>query len=166
MPFTIRPHHRFPAQGAVTDNPGPFFELPLAYCSGFGLLITLLLLSCGTADAEWVSVATKVEEGLTQYILYMDPDTIRRNGDVVELSTLVDFKTTQITPSPPHLSVRSRSEIECAKKRIRVLSLIAFSGNMGSGEVVYSSPESEDQGISVEPGSVADSLWKVLCGKR
>jgi len=166
MPLSIRPYRRFPAQCAVTDNTVLFLQLPLAYCSGFGSLITLLLLSHGTASAEWVSVASKVEEGLTQYILYVEPDTIRYNGDVVELSTLLDFKTTQTTPSPPHLSVRSRSEVDCAEKRIRVLALIAFSGNMGSGEVVYSSPESEDQGISVEPGSVADSLWKVLCGKR
>src|SRR5262249_8673217 len=142
------------------------FQLPLASCSGFGLLITLLLLSCRTASAEWVSVAGKVEEGLTEYTLYVEPDTMRRSGDVVELSTLVDFTTTQTTPSPPHLSVRSRSEIDCSADRIRVLSLTAFSGNMGSGEVVYSSPESEDQGISVEPGSVGESLWNVLCGKR
>src|SRR5262249_5716834 len=116
--------------------------------------------------AEWVPVGGKVEEGLAQYMVYLEPDTIRRNGDMVELSTLVDFKTTQTTPSPPHLSVRSRSELDCAKKRIRLLALIAFSGNMGSGEVVYSSAESNEQGISVEPGSVAESLWEVVCGKR
>jgi len=166
MPLSIRPYRRFPAQCAVTDDTVLFLQLPLAYRSGFGSLITLHLLSYGTASAEWISVASKVEEGLTQFILYVEPDTIRHNGNAVELSKLLDFKTTQTTPSPPHLSVRSRSEVDCAEKRIRVLALIAFSGNMGSGEVVYSSPESEDQGISVEPGSVADSLWKVLCGKR
>ena len=166
MPFSIRPYRQFLAHCAVTDNPGPFFQLLLASCSGFGLLITLLFLSCGTACAEWVSVESKVEEGLTQYTLYVEPDTIRRNGDVVELSALIDFTTTQTTPSPPHLSVRSRSEIHCAKERIRLLALTAFSGNMGSGEVVFSDPESNDQGISVEPGSVAESLWKVVCGKR
>jgi len=166
MPFALRPSRRFPAQCAVTDNPGPFFQLPLAYCSGFGLLITLLLLSCRTACAEWVSVESKVEEGLTEYTLYVEPDTMRRNGDVVDLSALIDFTTTQTTPSPPHLSVRSRSQIDCAKERIRLLALTAFSGNMGSGEVVFSDSASNDQGISVEPGSVAESLWKVVCGKR
>src|SRR5215467_14196022 len=124
MPFSIRPYRRFSAQCTVTDKTVLFLQLPLASCSGFGLLITLLLLSCGTASAEWVSVAGKVEEGLTQYTLYVQPDTIRRNGDVVELSTLVDFTTTQTKPSPPHLSVRSRSEFDCANKRIRLLALI------------------------------------------
>jgi len=166
MPFSIRPYRRFPPHCAVTDSPGPFFQLLLAYCSGFGLLITLPLLSCGTACAEWVSVADKVEEGLTQYTVYVEPDTLRRNGDVVELSALIDFTTTQTTPSPPHLSVRSRSQLDCAKERIRLLALTAFSGNMGSGEVVFSDSASNDQGISVEPGSVAESLWKVVCGKR
>jgi hypothetical protein len=31
MPFSIRPHRRFPVHCAVTYNAGPFLKLPLAY---------------------------------------------------------------------------------------------------------------------------------------
>jgi hypothetical protein len=54
MPFSIRPYRRFPVQCAVTYNAGPFHKLPLAYFSGFWLLITLLVLSSSLAFAEWV----------------------------------------------------------------------------------------------------------------
>ena len=166
MPLSIRPYRRFPAHCAVTDNPGPFFQLPLAYCSGFGLLITLLLLSCGTASAAWVSIAGKVGKGLNEYTLYVEPDTIHRNGDAVELWALLDFKTVQTVPSPPYLSVKSRREIDCAEEHIRLLGLTVFAGHMGTGEVVYSYSDSKDQGISVEPGSIGESLWKFVCDKQ
>ena len=49
------------------------------------LLITLVLLISGPAYAEWVPVDGKVEEGLTAYTVYVAPDTISRNGDVVKV---------------------------------------------------------------------------------
>jgi hypothetical protein len=49
MPFSIRPYRRFPVHCSVTYNAGPFLKLPPAYCSGFWLPITLLVLSSGPA---------------------------------------------------------------------------------------------------------------------
>jgi hypothetical protein len=76
MPFPIRPYQRFPVQCAMIDKTGPFFQVPLAYCLGFGLLITHLVLSCGTAYAEWLSVGGKVVEGLTDYTMYVELEPI------------------------------------------------------------------------------------------
>ena len=50
-----------------------------------GLLITLVLLSSGPAYAELVPVDGKVEEGLTAYTVYVDLNTIIRNGDMVKM---------------------------------------------------------------------------------
>ena len=147
MLSTLRPYRRSPKSCTATDNASFFLKLPLAYFLVLGLLITLLLLSCGTASAEWVPVGGKVEEGLTQYTLYVESDTIRRNGDAVELCSLLDFKTVQTVPSPPYLSVKSRREIDCAEEHIRLLGLTVFAGHMGTGEVVYSYSDSKDQGI-------------------
>jgi surface-adhesin protein E len=126
------------------------------------LLLTLLVLSSGPVYAEWVEVGGKVEEGLT---VYLELDTISRSGDVVKMWELWDFKTTRTDPKPPHMSVKSQREIDCIKKRGRLLAMTAFSGNMGSGKVVYSVSDFKDQEIQVEPGSVADSVVKVACGK-
>lgn len=158
MPPTIRTYHRFPMRA------GALFLKPLVASSSSLLsLITLLLPSVGPVNAEWLSVDSKVEEGLT---VYVDPDTIRRNEDVVKLWVLTDFKTIQSVPSPPYLSAKSQREIDCAAKRIRLLAVTAFPGHMGSGERLYSYSDSKDQGIPIEPGSVAQSLWEVVCGKQ
>ncbi|MFI5247916.1 MAG: surface-adhesin E family protein, partial [Nitrospirales bacterium] len=102
------------------------------------LLMTILILSSGPVYAEWVSVGRNVEEGLTPYTVYVDLDTIRRDGDVVKLWALMDFRTIQTEPSPSHLSVKSQREFNCTDEHVRLLALTAFSGHMGSGEAVYS----------------------------
>ena len=140
MPFTLRPHRRI-----------------------LLLLLTVLMLGVGPVYAEWVEVGGKVEEGLT---LYVELDTLSRSGDVVKMWELWDFKTSRTETKPPHMSVKSQREYDCTKKLGRLLALTAFSGNMGSGEVVYSNSDFKDQGIPVEPGSVAESVWKVVCSKQ
>ena len=151
MPFTVRPYRRFPVQCAVR------------YQAELWLLIAVLLLSSGPAHAEWVEVGGKVEEGLT---LYVELDTLSRSGDVVKMWELWDFKTSRTETKPPHMSVKSQREFDCIKKRGQLLALTAFSGNMGSGEVVYSSSDFKDQEIPVEPGSVAEIVWKLVCSKK
>ena len=147
MPFTIRQFRCL---------------LHLACCLSFGLLLTLLLLSIGPVYAEWVEAGGKVEEGLT---VYVELDTISRSGDVVKMWELWDFKRTRTDPKPPHMSVKYQRQIDCTKKRGRVLALTAFSGNMGSGKEVYSYSDFKDQEFQIEPGSLADSVWKVACSK-
>ena len=151
MPFMIRPYCRFP---------------PLVYGSSVLSLITLLLLTVGPAYGEWVEVGGKVEEGRTEYTLYADPDTIDRIEDVVKLWALMDFKTTQIVPKPPHMSVKSQREFDCTKEHMRVLAITVFSGNMASGKTVFSSSDFNDQGNLFEPPSVAQRLWRFACGKQ
>ena len=151
MPFMIRPYCRFP---------------PLVYGSSVLSLITPLLLTVGPAYAEWVEVGGKVEEGRTEYTLYADPDTIDRIEDVVKLWALMDFKTTQIVPNPPYMSVKSQREFDCTKEHMRVLAITVFSGNMAGGKAVYSSSNFNDQGTLFEPPIVAQRLWRFACGKQ
>jgi hypothetical protein len=88
MPFSIRPHRRLPVNYSVTYNAGAFLKLSAAFFLGLVSLITLLVLTSGSAEAEWMSI-TKTEEGTT---VYADPDTIRRKGDLVKMWELYDFK--------------------------------------------------------------------------
>lgn len=134
---------------------------PLAYWSGFLSLIILLLLSSGTAYAEWVSVGT-TDDGM---IVYADPDTIRRKGDLVKMWELYDYKTAQVGRGSPFLSSRQQSEYDCAEESNRVLTFRLFMGNMGSGKVSYSSLN-EGMWEPVEPDSIGKKLWTVACGKK
>ncbi len=160
MPFTIHPYRRFPVQYAVTYNAGTFLKLPLAYLLGFGLLITILVLTSGPVYAEWVGV------GRTDKInVFVDPDTIHHKGDQTKMWHLFDFKTVQTLAGIPHLSVMQQYEYDCAEDLIRELAVRVFSGNMGGGDLVYSSSD-EGTWRPVPPGSIAMPLWKGVCNSR
>ena len=146
MPFSIRPLRR----------------LPLTYFLGFGSLITFLVLSSGPAYAEWVSISANNQSGRT---VYTDPDTIRLKGDVVTMWSLNDYKTKQRMGSISYLSYKVQTEYDCAEERIRKLASTFFSGNMGSGDVVYSITK-EGKWQQVEPGSLGQSEWDVACDKE
>ena len=66
-------------------------EPPLLYFLGFWSLITHLSLSSVPASAEWVAVEKDyLLPGLQT--VYVDPDTIHREGNRVTLWQLIDFK--------------------------------------------------------------------------
>ena len=146
MPFLIRPLRR----------------LLMTYFLGFGSLITLLVLSSGPAYAEWVSIGANNQRGRT---VYTDPDTIHLKGDVVTMWSLIDYKTIQRKGSTSYLSYKVQTEYDCAEERIRKLASTFFSGNMGSGDVVYSITK-EGKWQQVEPGSLGQSEWDVACEKE
>ena len=143
MPSVIRPSRRF----------------PLTYFSGFMALIALLVLSSGPAYSEWVPYGT-TNEGI-----YVDPDTIRRKGDLVKMWVLTNFTTAETIEGKGTLSVKSQAEYDCQEERIRTLASAFFSGHMGSGTVNGSNVD-VGKWESVQPDSVAQALWKRACGKK
>jgi hypothetical protein len=68
-------------------------------------LITLLVLSSSPAYAEWVEIGGNDQIGMTTYA---DPGTIRRNGDLVKMWRLNDFKTVQTVEDNSFLSTKKR----------------------------------------------------------
>jgi hypothetical protein len=142
MPFSIQPYRR----------------LPLAYVS---LFIVLLVLSSAPAYAEWVEIGTS-NIGAT---VYVDPDTIRRKGDLVKMWILYDFNATQTVLKKSYLSSRSQDEYDCTEDRHRALATTSFSGNMGSGKV-RSSYSIKGKWEPVPPGTITQTLWKVACDKQ
>ncbi|HEV8329262.1 MAG TPA: surface-adhesin E family protein [Nitrospiraceae bacterium] len=140
---------------------GPFLTLPLAYLSGFWLLIIFLVLSSSPAFAEWVKHGT-AESGTT---VYADPDTIYRNGDLVKMEVLFDFKTIQTKAGASYLSAKAQMEYDCAELRFEGLAVMYFSGNMGSGKLLDRS-SSIGKWLPVSRGSLDEALSKVACGKQ
>ena len=64
----------------TTTRSRPF--LPLVHYPGIWSLITIMWLCVGPVCAEWVDVAGKLEKGLTVYTVYVDTDSIQRNGNI------------------------------------------------------------------------------------
>lgn len=131
------------------------------------LLITLLVLSSGPAFAEWVAVGGDEQLGLT---IYINPDTMSRNGNQVTMWILYDFKTLQTKEAGySFLSAKVQREYDCAKERTRLLAITNYSDKMGSGKVVFNSNFDEQKWVPVaplEPGTIAEDLWKLACGKQ
>ena len=171
MPFSIRPFRRYPMQCFVTYNAGPFLTLPLVYCSGFWLLITLLVLSSGPAYAEWVAVENDyLLPGLQT--VYVDPDIIRREGNLVTMWQLIDFKLMQgnagmgiLGVGHRVLSTKTHKQFDCAEKRLRLLAFTEFSRRMGTG-IAANGYVDKDNWLPVEPDIINQALWEVVCGKE
>ena len=124
------------------------------------LLTTLLSILCsGPACAEWLGFGKDDRLGA---VVYVDPDTIRRKGDLAKMWSLSDYKTGS---SDGSLSTKAQIEYDCTEERMRVLAMMGFSGNMGSGTLV-SFNSTEGVWIPLAPDSAGYAIWKFACGKR
>ena len=165
MPLVLRPNRRVPLPCSATYNTGPFLTLPLASFSRFWSLITLLFLSSLPAYAEWVAVEKDyLVPGLQT--VYVDPGTIRREGNLVTMWQLIDFKTMQGNRSPSRfLSTKTHKQIDCAEERLRLLAFTEFSRRMGTG-IAANGYVDKDNWLPVESESINYALWEVACGKE
>ena len=138
--------------------------LPYVGSSIWSLLI-ILRLCVGPAYAEWVDVGGKAENGLTVYTVYIDTESIHRNGDIVTLWALFDYRTIQSIVGGPWLSSKTRREYDCVKEQARLVGYMTFTGNMGSGEAVYSnSTQGAWEPIAAE--SIDRKVWDVACSGK
>lgn len=125
-------------------------------------LITLLLLSSGPAYAEWVKVSESDDAGKT---VYVDQATIRRNSNLVKMWQFYDYKTVQTVGGNRFLTAKEQWEFDCAEERSRVVARKEFSGNMGSGTMVFTNSQ-VGKWLPVMPDSIGRTVWEVACGKK
>lgn len=125
------------------------------------LMITLFLLSSGPACAEWMSLGSS-ESGTT---VYADPSTKCRDGDLVTMWVLFDFKTAQTKAGVSYLSAKAHMKYDCAKQRFEGLTVMYVAGNMGNGNILDRS-SGKGMWLRIFPGSLDEGLWKLACGKQ
>jgi hypothetical protein len=162
MRFSIRPFRRFFEQCSVAYHAGTRHKFPLAYCLGFWLLSMFLVLNSGPAYAEWVLVSVLDQAGVT---IYVDPGTIHRKGDRVEVLELIDYRTIQTVAGTTFLSARVQREYDCDGDRHRTLALTKLSGNMATGKEVLTTSEVQ-KWEPADPGSIGKRLWRIACDKK
>ncbi len=162
MPFTIGTYRRVPVLCSAIYSASLFLKLSQAYLLSFWFLIALLALSSGPVYAGWVLTSGDDEAGLA---VYVDPSTLRRNGNLAKMWQLYDYKTVQTVAGDSFLSIKRFNEYDCTEERTRMLGYTWFSGNMGNGNVVYSTTE-QLPWEPVVPRTINRSLWKVACSKK
>jgi hypothetical protein len=89
------------------------------------VLVTLLAIAPGTAQADWVKVAETRDT-----VYYVDSATIRTDGSLRQAWELQDFADKR--PNGAR-SRRALFEFDCSAERWRVLSIADYPEPMGSG---------------------------------
>lgn len=118
----------------------------------------------------WVAVDDTYQSP-SLHMVYFDPTTIHRDGDLVTLWQLTDYKGLQgnapfgsfMMSSHRFSSTKTHKEFDCAHNTVRLLASAEFSQHMGTGtrHAVLVNP---DYRQSVESGSINHALWEVACG--
>lgn len=148
--------------------------------------VLLVLASCGDSSYQvrqplgygmmppgetWVTVDSAYQSP-AHNLVYFDPTTIRRDGALVTLWQLTDYKWMQGNAPfgrfmmGPHrfFSTKSHKEFDCVDKHVRLLASSEHSQHMGTG-VRHAVAVAQDSRLPIEPSSINEALWKVACGK-
>lgn len=136
------------------------------YRPAFWLLIVMLTLMHKPVQAGWVAIERQYQSPGLQTV-YVDTDSIRREGDLVTLSALVDWTWMQGNRSPTRFySTKLTKQFDCTEMQVRTLVATDFYGHMGTGQVIGGGGyTSEGHWISIEPGTLNQGLWEAGCGK-
>jgi len=135
----------------------------------FLLHSALVLLMYQPVFASWVTVEKDyLDPGLRT--VYVDPDTISREGKSVTVSQLTDYKVMQgnVGFGPfmmsPHrfYSTTTRKHIDCEAKRVRLLSYTEFLRHMATGPASNGYVDT-DRWIPIEPETINYALWELVC---
>ena len=128
------------------------------------ILILLLLMVSTSVFAEWTPVDGSKDGDMTVYI---DFGTIKRKGNKVKIWILFDFKTVQKgAGGERYLSAISRNEYDCEEETVTLLDLHGYSGNIKTGDNVFSITNIKEEAESIIPQSIEESLFKIACGKK
>lgn len=122
--------------------------------------VLLLAMASNSAFPEWLTVV--ITERITAYA---DAASIVKEGDSVQMWSLLDFKSAQmLSNSKPYLSMKILREYDCKEKQSRLLSLTFHSALFGAGEVVHTSVVTGSWEPN-KPGELFEDWWRIACWK-
>ena len=128
-----------------------------------GFLILITLLTPAIAQAEWVKLASVGEGEVT---VYVDPASIKREGNVVEFSTLFDYATVRTLSGAPFQSATMQEEIDCAGKQSRTLAVSSHSEPMAGGHIVSTATGGHVPWTPIAPESIVSAVLKFVCKEK
>ena len=85
------------------------------------------------ANPKWERIATN-----DQGFFYIDPKSITEEDGYKKVWGALDYKKEQLTGNgKTYLSIQTQVQINCKKKKARVLHMTYFAGPMMTGQTVY-----------------------------
>ena len=127
-------------------------------------LMILLLMVSTSVFSEWTRVS---ETANGEYTSYVSLEHIQKNGSKVKMWNLNDYKTKMQIPDTGvlFLSQITFTEYNCEEETSRMLDWAVYPENMARGGISDSHTNIQRAPEQIIPGSTADALSKVACGK-
>lgn len=123
------------------------------------LMVTLSASAC----ADWVKIGDSMDGKVHHYL---DPATIRKDGQRMRVVTLTDYDEPQvISETQRFLSVKMQDAFDCANQSGQHLSLTALAGKMGTGAVVATEPRAAEV-RKVLTDTPDEDMWKFVCARK
>ena len=101
--------------------------------------VLLFLLVTQSAWADWVAIGKA-----SDFTMYVDPQSLRRNGNVANAWIMGDYVKTQKKRFPPPVlwvefdSIKELKYFDCSKGMHRTEKTVIMSGKFGKGDPLYS----------------------------
>ncbi len=127
------------------------------------LLFVALMMVYSVSWAKW-----EFWDKGDDFSLYIDKSTITRKGEIAKIWVLMDYFEEQTSYGKKFKSEIVRDVYNCVEEISTLAGSVKYSGVMGTGEVVesYAEKENERKWELVLPGSGAEKMLKMLCGKK
>jgi len=126
------------------------------------ILFLLLLLPIAAAASDWVEISADAES-----VFYFDRDSLKRDGDIVEVLLLWNFPEVQLTRRPikPYLSATRLTRYDCNKGGRANIETTLYRGAMASGDVteVYRTPDAQISYEWVNPDAPGGQSMRRAC---
>jgi hypothetical protein len=112
--------------------------------------------------ADWVTISSDYESSF-----YFDRDSLKRDGNIVQVVLLFDFAQMQLTRPPikPYLSATRLTRYDCKAGRRADVETTLYRGAMASGDVteVYRTPDAEIRFEWVNPDAPGGESMRRVC---
>ena len=125
------------------------------------ILFLFLATASLVAKADWSNIYSD-----ENFSIFADTSTISKNGNLVKMWSLYDFKAAQvIATSKESQSETWQKEFDCQLKKFRPLHMTLFPENMGKGTAIRINDEVGNW-TPIQTDSLNEIEWKVSCGKK
>ena len=121
------------------------------------IFMSVFLLFTNYAAAGW-QIVKETRDG----ILYIDPESIQKNGDYISAVSFQDFHKMQSHTDKSFLSAKFKNEYDCKNVMFRQVERMLFPENMANGELLFSENSAQNW-ASPQSGSPEESLLRLAC---
>ncbi len=126
--------------------------------------LTAIVLAGEPVRAEWTLLDDRYQEPGFRMVS-VDRDSIQQEDGGGTVFVLIDWAVMQGGRSPTRFySTIARKQVDCPNKLIRLTAFADYYGHRGTGERMAWG-EQEGPWRPIEPGSVNEGIWMLVCGR-